>query len=257
VFPLRDDNPTELTPYFTVALIGANVASWLYLQGSGVEEPLIDSVCRFGLIPAELTGVAEPGEVVRLTPRASCELGGLVWPTVFTSMFMHGGWLHLLGNMWFLWLFGNNIEDSMGHLRFLLFYVLCGIGAAGAHVWATFGADAAYVPTVGASGAISGVMGAYLILYPRVRIDTLFVIFIIVRVFPIPAWLILLQWIALQVAFGAVDPASGGGVAFWAHIGGFAAGVLLVKPFENRTLVRARRNRIKLDPSEVPRRGWW
>jgi membrane associated rhomboid family serine protease len=257
VFPLRDHNPTELTPYFAVALIMANVGAWLYLQGAGAEAPLVDSICRFGLIPGEITGEIEAGTVVRLTTQLGCEIGGLRWYTPLTSMFLHGGWLHLFGNMWFLWLFGNNIEDSMGHLRFLLFYLLCGLGAGGAHVWATAGTAAASVPTVGASGAISGIMGAYLVLYPRVRIDTLFVIFIIVKVIPIPAWFILLQWVALQVLFGTVDPAAGGGVAFWAHVGGFVAGVLFVKPFENRVLTRARKNRVKLDSADVPHRGWW
>jgi membrane associated rhomboid family serine protease len=258
VFPLRDHNPTELTPVFTVVLIATNVAAWLYIQGAGVEAPLAASVCRYGLVPGVLTGEVEAGAAIRLTPRLVCEVGEIGWTAALTSMFMHGGWLHLIGNMWFLWLFGNNIEDSTGRIRFLLFYLLCGLAGSAAHVWATAGTDAAYIPTVGASGAISGVMGAYLVLYPRVRIDTLFVIFIIVKVIPIPAWLILLQWIGLQLLYGSMDTgAGGGGVAFWAHIGGFVAGVLLVKPFENRLLVNARKRRIKLDAADVPNRGWW
>jgi membrane associated rhomboid family serine protease len=257
VFPLRDHNPTELTPVFTVALIAANVAAWLYIQGAGVEAPLAASVCRYGLVPGVFTGEVAAGATIRLTPRLVCAVGEIGWTSALTSMFMHGGWLHLIGNMWFLWLFGNNIEDSTGRIRFLLFYLICGLAGSAAHVWATAGTDAAYIPTVGASGAISGVMGAYLVLYPRVRIDTLFVIFIIVKVFPIPAWLILLQWIGLQLLYGSMDAGAGGGVAFWAHIGGFVAGVLLVKPFENRVLVNARKRRIKLDAADVPNRGWW
>ncbi|HVR70544.1 MAG TPA: rhomboid family intramembrane serine protease, partial [Vicinamibacteria bacterium] len=170
------------------------------------------------------------------------------------SMFLHGSWLHLIGNMWFLWLFGNNIEDSMGHLRFLAFYLLCGLAATGAHI---LSAPGSWVPTVGASGAISAVMGAYLVLYPRVRIQTLVILVIYVRVFPLPAWVILGQWIAIQVLAGANTPAAEAGVAFWAHIGGFAAGLLLVKPFQMRKLVEAKRAHVVLPMRDIPHRGWW
>jgi membrane associated rhomboid family serine protease len=256
VFPLRDDNPTELTPYVTIAFIVGNVLAWIYLQGAGMSESVLaDAVCSYGMIPAELTGRTAGVTGVELVPGRVCEVGAGQWWTALTSMFMHGSWLHLLGNLWFLWLFGNNIEDSLGHLRFLLFYLLTGLAAAAAHV---FWDPASLVPTVGASGAISGVMGAYLVLYPRIRIETLFFVLLIFRV-RIPAWLVLGQWFAIQLLYGATLPpeSGGGGVAFWAHVGGFVAGVLLVKPFENRTLVEARRRHIKLSPWEVKNRGWW
>jgi membrane associated rhomboid family serine protease len=168
-------------------------------------------------------------------------------------MFLHGGWLHLIGNMWFLWIFGNNVEDSMGHIRFLLFYLICGAVAALAHVLSAPGSG---IPTVGASGAISGVMGAYLLLYPRVRIYTLFIIIFFIRVIPVPAFVILLYWFAIQVLSG-MSSMAGAGVAFWAHIGGFVAGVVLVKLFENRQLVEARRKHVRLSPFEVQHRGWF
>ncbi len=256
MFPLRDENPTLLTPYFTIALILANVAVWMYVQGAGLSETaLASSVCRFGAIPAELTGRTGGYEGIDLGPGLPpCEFGGLTWGAVLTSMFMHGSWVHLIGNMWFLWLFGNNVEDSMGHLRFLVFYVLAGIAAAAAHVFMELGS---MVPIVGASGAISGVMGAYLLLYPRVRIQTLFILIIFLRIIAVPAWLILAYWFVLQFLSGAATPAGGGGVAFWAHVGGFVAGLLLVKLFENRTLVEARRRQIRLSPFEIDHRGWY
>ena len=254
MFPLRDDNPTELTPYVAVFLIMANVAVWLYLQGAGASAgTLLDSVCRFGAIPAELTGGG--GDTDFPGPEGvQCQEGGLVWSTLLTSMFLHGSWLHLIGNMWFLWLFGNNVEDSMGHVRFLAFYLLTGLAADAAHVWS---APGSHVPVVGASGAISGLMGAYLVLYPRVRIQTLFVLFVFVRIIPIPAWLVLGQWFAIQLLFGFSTPTAGGGVAFWAHVGGFAAGLLLVKVFENRQLTSAKRAHVQLRPEEIRGRGWW
>jgi membrane associated rhomboid family serine protease len=174
------------------------------------------------------------------------------YQTVLTALFLHGGWLHLIANMWFLWLFGNNVEDSMGHLRYLAFYVLAGVLAAAAHIVSD---PASPVPMVGASGAVSGLMGAYLVLYPKVRIHTLFIIVFIIRIIPVPAWIVLLFWFAIQLASGYF--ASGHvGVAFWAHVGGFVAGVALVKLFENRTLVEARRRRIRMSPFEVEGRGW-
>jgi membrane associated rhomboid family serine protease len=255
LIPLRDDNPTLLTPVITIALIAVNVLVWLYFQGAGMTpDVLADSVCRFGTIPAELTGHTAGYGGVQLAPdMPPCEFGGLRWSSLITSMFMHGGWLHLIGNMWFLWLFGNNVEDSMGHLRFLLFYMLTGLAGAGAHVLT---AGDSLVPTVGASGAISGVMGAYLVLYPRIKIETLFILFIFIRIIPIPAWFVLGEWFAVQLLSGTLAPGVGGGVAFWAHVGGFVAGAVLVKLFENRTLVDARRKHIQLSPFEIEHRGW-
>ena len=255
MFPLRDRNPTELTPYFTIALIAVNVIVWVYFQGAGFSAAtLMDTICRYGTIPAELTGRTGAYEGVELAPGATCEFGGFTWLTLLTSMFLHGSWLHLIGNMWFLWIFGNNIEDSMGHFRFLAFYLITGLAASGVHIASAAGSP---VPTVGASGAISGVMGAYMILYPRIRIDTLFIIFFFIRIIPIPAWFVLAEWFVIQLFSGLAGPGLDAGVAFWAHIGGFVAGLALVKLFENPRLVAAKKRHVKLRPEDVRHRGWW
>ncbi len=251
MFPLYDDNPTDSFPFITIALIAINVLVWVTIQGAGFDATALrDSVCAFGAVPAEITGGFSPlphgMHVLRCPP------GGLRWGTVFTSMFLHGGWLHLLGNMWFLWIFGNNIEDSTGHVRFLLFYLITGTIASIAHIYSSPGSP---IPTVGASGAISGVMGAYLLLYPRVRIHTLFIIIIFIRVIPIPAWLVLGEWFAIQVLAGTAAASATAGVAFFAHIGGFVAGVALIKAFENRGRVAAKRSRTRLRPREAEA-GW-
>ncbi len=251
MFPLRDENPTELTPYVTLLLIGANVVMWLVVQGMGQGQLFLESLCVYGTIPGEITA----GTEVSLGPGATCEVGGLRWGTVITSMFMHGGWLHLIGNLWFLWVFGNNIEDSMGHLRYLVFYVLTGIVAAVAHIMTATGSG---VPTVGASGAISGIMGAYLVLYPKVRIQTLIVLVIYIKVIRIAAWVMLAYWLGIQLVLGAGSLGmEGGGVAFWAHVGGFVAGVILIKPFERRPLVEAKRSGTTLTRQEVRDLGWF
>lgn len=241
MFPLRDDNPTLLTPWITVLLILVNVGVWLYVQGAGMSVDVLGrTVCAYGMIPAEITGRTGDYTGIDLGPGLpACEFGGLTLAGAFTSMFLHGGWLHLIANMWFLWLFGNNVEDAMGHVRFALFYLVTGAGAALAHVLA---GPESMVPTVGASGAISGLMGAYLVLFPRVRIQTLFVFVIILRIFAIPAWVVLILWFATQLLAGYADPIGEGGIAFWAHIGGFVAGLALVKPFENRALRAVRRD---------------
>ena len=163
--------------------------------------------------------------------------------------------MHLIGNMWFMWVFGNNIEDSMGHFRFVLFYLLCGVVASVAHILTDPGSA---VPTVGASGAISGVMGAYLLLYPRVRVYTLFFFVIIIRVVPLPAWALLIYWFALQLfsGLGTLGAAQGGGVAFWAHIGGFVAGLVLIKLFERPQLVSAKRRHVTLPSRDLRRLRW-
>lgn len=223
MFPLRDENPTEITPFLTVAIIAANVAVWLLLQNGGVGTPFLESLCDWGTLPGELTGALPPGEMVG-PEQLRCRAGGATWSTLITSMFMHGSWTHLIMNMWFLWVFGNNIEDAFGHAGFLVFYLAAGVLGSGAHV---VSAPASAVPTVGASGAISGVMGAYLVLYPRVRVHTLFIIVIFIRVFPLPAWLLLGEWFLLQLFYGSMATGAAGGVAFWAHIGGFVAGVVL------------------------------
>ena len=203
MFPLRDENPTELTPIITFLLVMANVAAWLLLQGAGTADALMASVCTYGAIPAEITGrigAPVPGSL-------PCPLGGLTWGAILTSMFLHGSWMHIIFNMWFLWIFGNNIEDSMGHLRFLAFYLLTGLAAAAAHV---FSEPASVVPVVGASGAISGIMGAYLILYPRARVLIPLVLGFFVRMTWLPAWLMLGYWFAVQALSAAATPAEAG-----------------------------------------------
>ncbi len=242
MLPISDENPTELRPVVTVALILLNVYAWFQLQGAGTEQALQASAIHFGAIPCEVTG--------------ACAVEGLGNGAILTSMFMHGSWEHIIGNMLFLWVFGNNIEDSMGHLRFLVFYLLCGVVATAAHIWFNL---ADVVPVVGASGAISGVMGAYIVLYPHARVQTWFPpIFF----FHLRAVFFLAYWFLVQAAMAAVDLGSeaggeGGGVAVWAHVGGFVAGLLLVKVFENRTLTRARRAKVKLTPGEVAQARPW
>jgi len=236
VFPIRDDNPHVLTPVVTYGLVAANVLAWVGLQGLGAEGALVKSVCELGLIPAELLGHAEPGARVPLGPGLACVLTGepkLITP--LSSMFLHGGWLHLLGNMWFLWIFGNNVEDSMGHLRFLVFYLLCGFAADAFQV---ISQPTSTIPMVGASGAIGGVMGAYVVLYPRVHVHMLvFLGFFVTRIV-VPAFFMLGYWFLIQLLGGAASLGrEGGGVAFWAHVGGFVAGAAGILAFRDPRLV--------------------
>jgi len=236
VFPIRDDNPSVLRPVVTTALVAANVAAWALVQGLGNADALTRSVCSLGLIPGELLHTVASGTRVPLGEGASCVIGPHPnWLTPLTSMFLHGGWFHLLGNMWFLWIFGNNVEDSMGHARFAVFYVLCGLAAATAQVLSN---PHSAMPMVGASGAIGGVMGAYIVLYPRVRVHMLVVLGFYITTVGVPAYFMLGYWFLLQLIGGTASLASeGGGVAFWAHVGGFAAGALLILLFRNPTLV--------------------
>jgi membrane associated rhomboid family serine protease len=236
LFPLYDDNPHFLTPVVTWAIIAANVASWLLVQGLGTEPALSTSVCVYGLVPGELLQRIPPGTQIPLGGALPCVVTDAPgWHTLLTSMFLHGGWMHLIGNMWFLWIFGNNVEDSMGHARFAAFYLLCGLAAALLQIF--FQPDSG-LPMVGASGAIGGVMGAYVVLYPRVRVHTAVVLGFYVTRFAVPASFMLGYWFLIQLVGGAAALGrSGGGVAFWAHVGGFAAGVLLIPIFRNPELV--------------------
>jgi membrane associated rhomboid family serine protease len=217
MIPLRDDNPTRTFAFVTVGIIALNVVVFWH------ELSLPDGVRAqaffgdFALIPAHLTQTHSP-EAYR---------------TIFTSMFMHGGWLHLIGNMWFLWIFGNNIEDSVGHFKFIIFYLLCGIAAAAAQV--AISPDS-IVPMIGASGAISGVLGAYLVLFPRSQILTLVPIWIFLQFIRVPAVIFLILWFAIQFLSGLATSQIHvtGGVAFWAHVGGFVAGLALILPFKKR-----------------------
>lgn len=209
MFPIRDHNPSGRRPYVTFTLIALNVmiflGYWLTLHS---EEQINLFFFQWGLVPGNL-------------------MQGQGVLTIFTSMFLHAGWMHIAGNMLFLWIFGDNLEDEMGHGGFLLFYLLSGLAAAAAQVAA---APYSPIPMVGASGAIAGVMGGYLLLFPKARVDVLFIFIIIFRIFPIPAWIVLGIWFAIQLFSGVAVPGDQGGVAYWAHAGGFAAGLVLALP---------------------------
>jgi membrane associated rhomboid family serine protease len=192
MFPYKDDNPTVIKPFVTFGIIGVNILIWVFIQGLGVEPGMSRSVCELALIPGELLARVPPGTQIPLGPRTACVLGGSqTWFTPVTSMFLHGGWFHLIGNMWFLWVFGNNVEDSMGHIRFVLFYVVCGLAAAALQV-ATSPSSA--IPMLGASGAIGGVMGAYIVLYPKVKVHMLIFLGFFVTTIAVPAYLMLGYW---------------------------------------------------------------
>jgi len=245
MIPLSDENPTLRTPQMTYLILGVTWASWVFLQGAGLDErTLAATVCNLGMVPGELTRQATVGSGVPIGPDLACvvDTDSLNVITPLTSMFLHGGWMHILGNSLYMWVFGNNVEDSMGHFRFLAFYLLCGLAAAAAHVALDPGSP---VPTVGASGAISGVMGAYLLLYPHVRVKMLIPIVIYPWITHLRAWVVLLWWFGVQVLSGlpqlmALDRKVSGGVAVWAHVGGFVAGLVLIRFFEDRELVRRR-----------------
>jgi membrane associated rhomboid family serine protease len=242
VFPYHDENQTQRTAIVTLAIIALCTLAWLFVQGAGASVPLATAVCNLGLIPGELTGMLRAGVGFDMGEGLVCVTDpGRQTSHILTSMFLHGGWMHLIGNMWFLWLFGNNIEDSMTRPRFVIFYLASGLAAAFAQV-ATDGTS--IIPMVGASGAISGVMGAYLILYPTVRVYALLPLGFLLTTVSLPAWGMLLYWAFLQFASRLVDLAGsqgGGGVAFWAHIGGFVAGIVLAKIFARSDYIAAHR----------------
>ncbi len=222
-----------------MVLIAVNVLVWVFVQGMGTEPALSRSVCQLGAIPGELLGLLPAGTPIPLGPHATCITTSPNWATPVTSMFLHGGWFHIIGNLWFLWVFGDNVEDSMGTLRFAVFYLACGLAAVAAQLASN--PDSA-VPMVGASGAIGGVMGAYLRLYPRVRVHLLIVLGFYVDRIVVPASFMLGYWFLLQVLGGL--PTLGddvGGVAFWAHVGGFVAGVALIPAFRREERVAAHR----------------
>ena len=243
MFPYRDENVSRRTPIATIALIGANLASWILVQGAGSAYPLAASVCNFGLIAGELTGTLKPGTAFPMGEGLACvtDPGPQVLHVV-THMFLHGSWMHLLGNLWFLWIFGDNAEDSMGHVRFLVFYLACGLAAAALQVAVT---PTSGVPMVGASGAISGVMGGYVILYPRVRVFVLLPLGFLLTTVALPAWTMIGYWAMIQLVSGVVSLGAAseeaGGVAFWAHLGGLVAGLVLVKLFARSDYVAEHR----------------
>jgi membrane associated rhomboid family serine protease len=241
MIPLSDDNPTVRPPVMTILVIAAIGCAWVLVQGAGFDDRLVRSICNLGLVPGELTKQAVLGSGIPIAPGLVCAIDQdpINWWTPVLSMFLHGGWDHLIINLLFLWVFGNNVEDVMGAPRFLAFYLLCGLAAAGAHVAVD---PASPLPTVGASGAISGVMGAYLVLFPRVRVRMFFLLFIV----PFPAWMVLLWYLVGQMFIGL--PQLGqpgeltGGVAVWAHIGGFLAGALFIRAFVDPELIEQRRS---------------
>jgi membrane associated rhomboid family serine protease len=236
MFPLSDDNPHFLAPITTCVLITLNVLAWIFVQRLGSESGLGASICALGLVPGELLRTLAPGTRLEMGPGISCVLSASPnWFTPVTHMFLHGGWLHLIGNMWFLWIFGGNVEDSMGHGRFVAFYLLCGLAAAAAQIYVNPRSE---IPMVGASGAIGGVMGAYILLYPWVQVNMLLFLGFFWKTFSISAVWMLGYWFVAQLigGVGAIG-AHGGGVAFWAHVGGFVAGALLVLLFRDPELV--------------------
>ncbi len=220
MIPLGDEHPTLRTPVMTYAILAALVGTWVFVQGAGFNErQLAASICNLGMVPGEITHLARLGTGVPLGDGMACIIDNEPINSLspLISMFLHGGWLHLLGNCLFFWVFGNNIEDSMGHFRFLVFYLVCGLAAA----------------------------AAYLVLYPRVRVRMLFIFIVFFKVISIPAWAVLLWWFGWQVISAlpevmSVRPEVSSGVAVWAHIGGFITGVVLVKLFENPNLVARR-----------------
>jgi hypothetical protein len=215
MFPLRDENPPLSTPYVTRALIAANVAAFVFQWLLGDE--VRGLVLAWGLVPLRLTGGLAEG----VGPATAAA------PTLVTSMFLHGGWLHLLGNLWYLWIFGDNVEDRLGHARFLLFYLASGLAAAAVHILSS---PASRVPTIGASGAVAGVLGAYLVLHPRARVLTLVPLFPFFQVVALPAVLLLGLWLLFQFVGGTLAQAGpGGGVAWWAHVGGFVFGMAAIR----------------------------
>ena len=231
MFPYRDENETQRTAFVNIAIILLNILVWLFVEGAGASVAVARAVCDLGLIPGELTGLVPPGTRFPVGEGLVCLTDpGRQVSHIFTSMFLHGSWMHLLGNMWFLRIFGDNIEDSMGHVRYAIFYLTCGVAAA---VLQVFVSPASGIPMVGASGAISGVMGAYLILYPRVRVFAFVILGFFVTSIALPAWTMLLYWAAIQFVSGLFGllAQEQGGVAFWAHTGGFIAGAVLIKLF--------------------------
>ena len=233
--PLKDDNPLKVISFqvVTVSIIALCVVVFLWQLSSGAAGGQRIAM-SLGMVPALLFGAGELPGAQAVVP---AEL------TLLTSMFLHGGWLHLIGNMLYLWVFGDNVEDAMGHPRFLVFYLVCGV--AGGLMHAGLNPDSV-VPTVGASGAISGVLGAYLVMHPKVKVLVLAFYRLPIR---LPAYIVLGGWIAMQVFFVLTDPGGGeGGVAWWAHIGGFLVGLLLIVPFQ-----RAQVPRVQVEaPPRVP-----
>ena len=222
MIPFRDNIPSRSFPIITVLLILVNIAVFLYELALG---PYTESfLMQYGVVPA----------AVASWPESDLPFSAVALP-FFTSMFLHGGWLHLIGNMWYLWIFGDNVEDRLGHFTYLIFYLLCGLGAGIVHTILNYNV---VVPSIGASGAIAGVLGAYVVSYPFARVQTLIPIFIFVQIIEIPALIVLGFWFIMQFFYGtaslAAATSNAGGVAWWAHVGGFVIGMILVGLFPRR-----------------------
>jgi len=222
MIPIRDDQPRFSTPYVTYFLVALNTLVFLIELSVGMQSQhaLNAFVYQFGVVPAHVTAALGG------SPRLS--LADAFVP-ILTSMFLHGSWLHIIGNMWVLWIFGDNIEDYLGHFPYLIFYLVTGFVASVTHILLNLQSN---MPTVGASGAIAGVMGAYFVLYPRSRVLTIVPLIIFFTFWWLPAWIVLGYWFVIQLLSGttiAVSSSSGGGIAFWAHVGGFVAGIILIK----------------------------
>ena len=259
MFPIRDNVPSRTTPFVNYSLLAACVLVFFTQLQVGREEASL--VERYGMIPSRIT---DPGRIVEIperrierqrkivparrgpqvvdvpvvveTKRIAAESAVPPWMTLLTCIFLHGGWMHIIGNMWFLWIFGDNVEDCLGHLGYLLFYVGCGIAASLAHLLLN---QSSMLPTIGASGAVAGVMGAYFLLYPRAQVLTLIPIFIFLHMVVVPAPLFLGIWFVIQFFQGtAAITSMQTGVAWWAHIGGFAAGVAVIVLLKTMKLLR-------------------
>jgi membrane associated rhomboid family serine protease len=221
LIPIRDDNPTGRIPFVTRALIVVNAALFLYELSLG--DALRAFMYEWGMVPLRLTAALEVGNEPLAAPAA----------TLLTSTFLHGGWMHLIGNMWYLWIFGDNVEDRLGHVRFLIFYLVAGVFAGLVHYLT---AATSQVPTVGASGAIAAVLGGYLVAFPRARVLTLVPLFVFIQFVWLPAVLVLGLWFFYQFFSGALSLSYGatGGVAWWAHIGGFVFGLVAMRAVGGR-----------------------
>jgi membrane associated rhomboid family serine protease len=229
MIPIRDDTPRFSTPYVTYFLIAINAVIFLFEWSVGLQNQraLNALMYEFGVVPTHVTAALSGSPQFNLVE---------AFVPILTSMFLHASWLHIIGNMWVLWIFGDNIEDYLGHFRYLLFYLVTGIAASIAHILLNPGSR---VPSVGASGAIAGVMGAYFVLYPRARVLTIVPLIIFFTFWWLPAWIVLGYWFLVQFLSGAataiaVSDQSGGGIAFWAHVGGFVAGIVLIKIMSER-----------------------
>ena len=237
LIPIRDDNPTRTFAYVTAAIIVVNVLVWLLEPslGSGASPQLAAFFYKWGLVPREIAtggGVVTPDTIE--VCGGTCKLGSPYY-SIITTMFLHGGFLHLAGNMLFLWVFGNNIEDTLGPVKFTIFYLACGIAASLAHIAAN---PASVVPTVGASGAVAGMLGAYIVLFPRARVTTIVPIFFFWQFIRLPAALVLGYWFLSQFFIGATQQFGGEGVAWMAHVGGFIAGAGLMLAYRELKGIR-------------------